>query len=255
VSFAYDVAADSHGNVWVSDSRQASVARITAMTQGFPVAPAPPERIRVPVRAGALAVGGGYLWVANAAYSAAGRTIGQRTVSRIDLRDRRFITPVPVGELPVAIAFGYGAAWVAAGYGSDSMSIIRTGSSTPQSLVLPLQADDFAETVAVGAGSVWVVTQEGTIFRIDPETRRIVATIRARTVAKESFGIAVGAGFVWVVDRGDSTLTQVDPRTNHIVRRIRLGSVGVVPCGVAATATAVWVTIASDTDCGSIATR
>jgi DNA-binding SARP family transcriptional activator/DNA-binding beta-propeller fold protein YncE len=255
VTFAYDVAADSHGNVWVSDSRDALVARITTATEGFPVPSGPPETIHVPSRAGALAVGGGYLWVANAALSASGDVVGQATVSRIDLRSHRFVSAIRVRELPVAIAFGYGSAWVLGGYGSTSLSVIRAGSSRPQSLILSLRPYDFPVAVAVGAGSVWVVTEDGTIFRIDPDARRVVAEIRPHSSDLESLGIAVANGSVWVADRSDSSVSEIDGATHRVVRTIRLGGIGVVPCGVAATASAVWVTTAGDTDCGSSATR
>ena len=45
--------------------------------------------------------------------------------------------------------------------------------------VTTVQVGDFPTAVAVGHGSVWVANAgDGTVSRIDPETRRIVATIR-----------------------------------------------------------------------------
>jgi YVTN family beta-propeller protein len=45
--------------------------------------------------------------------------------------------------------------------------------------ITTVQVGDFPTAVAVGHGSVWVANAgEGTVSRIDPETRTIVATIR-----------------------------------------------------------------------------
>ena len=50
--------------------------------------------------------------------------------------------------------------------------------------------------VAVGAGGVWVAnSREGTVSRIDPQSNRVIATIR---VGHSLQGIAVGGGAVWV---------------------------------------------------------
>jgi YVTN family beta-propeller protein len=50
--------------------------------------------------------------------------------------------------------------------------------------------------IAVGAGAVWVAnSDDGTISRIDPTTRTVVATI---VVGGRPVGIAVSDGRVWV---------------------------------------------------------
>jgi DNA-binding beta-propeller fold protein YncE len=253
--FAYDVAADAHDNTWVSGGVDAVVTRITSGVGVFPTPPEPPESIRVPHYAGALAVGGGYVWVSNAGVAASGvDTAGKNTVSRIDLRSHRLVSRIPVGDFPFAIAFGYGSAWVV-NSDSDSLSVVTAGSSRAQTISLPIDIEDAPLAVAVGAGSVWVVSRDGTVIRVDPDRRRVLAKIVSRTDAVESLDIAVGSGFVWVTNRADGSVSMIDPKRNRIVRTIPLGRVGVVPCGVAASSTAIWVTIGSDTDCGSSLTR
>ena len=59
VPFANDIAADGHGNIWVSSSAAPVVTRITDGTANFPAGAAPPETIRTPPLAGALAIGAG----------------------------------------------------------------------------------------------------------------------------------------------------------------------------------------------------
>ena len=53
-----------------------------------------------------------------------------------------------------------------------------------------------ASGIVAGAGAVWVAnTLDGTVSRIDPATRRVVATIRVGGLPR---GVAVGDEAVWV---------------------------------------------------------
>jgi DNA-binding SARP family transcriptional activator/streptogramin lyase len=258
VPFAWDIVADGRGNVWVSGAQTALVARISAGTATFPEPPRPPEIIHVPVHAGALAVGAGYLWVANAGVimrkTADSFSVGgSPSVSRIDLRSRRLVTPIRTAWLPLALAFGAGGAWIGGSdprYEHSYVSVLRTGSSAPQTIsVVPFGPP---LSVAVGAGGVWVLGFNGSLRRFNPETRRLAARISLERLSTiEPLSVAVGAGYVWVTNRSDFSISKIDPATNRIVRTVRLGHVGVVPCGVAATTDAVWVTIGPDTDCGA----
>jgi YVTN family beta-propeller protein len=49
--------------------------------------------------------------------------------------------------------------------------------------------------VAIGAGSVWVASADGTVSRIDPTTTEVTATV---TVGGTPTGVAFGAKKVWV---------------------------------------------------------
>jgi YVTN family beta-propeller protein len=82
----------------------------------------------------------------------------------------------------------------------------------------------------------------GTVSRIDPRTRQVVATI---PVGAEPIGLALGASGVWVAGFRDSLLWRIDPRTNRI-----LGapvSVGQGPSAVIANPSGVWVASQSAT--------
>jgi len=137
VPYAFDIAADMRGNIWVSDSKDPVISRISAGTGDFPAAAAAPETIRVRPRAGRLAVDGGYLWVTNAV-AASGtnasrdQILGAGTVSRIDLRSHRVVSTIPTAQLPLVIASGYGSIWVGnsdANFERSSVSVSGTGSS------------------------------------------------------------------------------------------------------------------------------
>jgi len=230
VPYAFDIAADMRGNIWVSDSKDPVISRISAGTGDFPAAAAAPETIRVRPRAGRLAVDGGYLWVTNAV-AASGtnanrdQILGAGTVSRIDLRSHRVVSTIPTTQLPLVIASGYGSIWVGnsdANFERSSVSVIGTGSSRAETIDSGV-SQPFG--IAAGAGSVWILKFDGTLDKIDPQSRRLVAR---RSVGHdiEVLSLAVGAGSIWVTNRADFSVSKIDPRTGRIERTIRLGQVG-----------------------------
>jgi DNA-binding beta-propeller fold protein YncE len=90
--------------------------------------------------------------------------------------------------------------------------------------------------VAVGGGAVWISAVDGSLIRIDPHLRGIVASI---PVCRNALGVAYGENAVWVAC-GDNTVVRVDPGTDRADAPIHLGS---FPRGIAAGAGAVWVTL------------
>lgn len=84
--------------------------------------------------------------------------------------------------------------------------------------------------------------------RIDPDTRKVVATIEVRDpqgdLESGVFGLAVGAGGVWVPNRYAFDLVRIDPRTNKVSARIELPY---SPSSVAVTGDAVWVAVSDKT--------
>ena len=89
--------------------------------------------------------------------------------------------------------------------------------------------------VAAGAGGVWVTDEvDDTVVRIDPVSKRIVAVI---PVGRGAGGVAFGAGAVWVTGFVDETVSRIDPRTNRVVATIRVGG---SPRDVAVGAGSVW---------------
>lgn len=91
--------------------------------------------------------------------------------------------------------------------------------------------------IAVGAGSVWVVgdTRDPTLWRVDPTTQRVIATIALPFAPRD---VAAGSGGIWLVDRRNDTVVRVDPRTNRIAATIRVGR---GPSAVAIGEGVVWV--------------
>ena len=99
--------------------------------------------------------------------------------------------------------------------------------------------------IAAGMGGIWVVNYDGTVTRIAPATRRVVATIN---VGNGPLSVATGLGAVWVTNRDDGTVSRIDPRSNRVVATIRVdkprGLTGprVAPFGIAVAYGRVWVT-------------
>jgi YVTN family beta-propeller protein len=100
--------------------------------------------------------------------------------------------------------------------------------------------------MTVGAGSVWVVnSDDSSISRIDPGSRRVVATI---AVGARNLGwLVVSHGQVWMLrDDYDTSsggeLIRIDPATNHVTGRTLLGKNMCGSFGMVATRDALWVT-------------
>jgi DNA-binding beta-propeller fold protein YncE len=239
----YDIAADVDGNVWVSDT-EPSVTWILHPAAGAGTAAVPPEYANVPIpgsAAGAEAAGAGYLWVIAGPLD---RPSGNDRVSLIDVGSHRLASSIPVGHQTTAIAFGFGSAWIGTydrARSAAAVAVVRPGSTRPQQL--PLETGDGwgPLDIAVGAGSVWVLTSADTVIRIDPETRRVLE--RIPMPAEQPALLAVGAGAVWTANAADSSLSEIDPRSNRVVRTIPLGSYIRTLCGLAAARDAVWVSV------------
>ena len=93
-----------------------------------------------------------------------------------------------------------------------------------------------AGQVAAGAGAVWITNGDGSLSRIDPDTNKLVATVKVG--GPNVCCIAVGEGGVWVSDSDDNAIFRIDPATNAVAARI---AVGLSPHGIAVDHGSVWV--------------
>jgi len=193
-------------------------------------------RVRLP-GAGAEAVGAGYLWVISDLPGRMGKS-----VALVDVRHRRLASTIPLGVQTTAIAYGYGSAWIGA-YDPESSTAslvkVRPGSAPLESVELETGDGAGPLAVAVGDGSVWVVTSRGNLMRVDPKELQVIARIPMS--AELPTLLAVGAGSVWTANHTGYSVSQIDPHSNEVVRTIPLGSSSSVPCGIAATHKTVFV--------------
>jgi YVTN family beta-propeller protein len=87
----------------------------------------------------------------------------------------------------------------------------------------------------VAAGSIWVMTYDGYVVRVNPNDDSVDARIR---VGQGPLAVRAGFGSVWVTNGEDGTVTRIDPATNKVVGVI---PVGPVPYELAPAGGGMWV--------------
>ena len=73
------------------------------------------------------------------------------------------------------------------------------------------------QSVAVGAGAVWATDFPGRVYRIDPTSRTILATVPTVTYAG---AVTAGNGVVWVENGDLLQVTRIDATTNQVAGHI-----------------------------------
>jgi ABC-type branched-subunit amino acid transport system substrate-binding protein/DNA-binding beta-propeller fold protein YncE len=189
-----------------------------------------------------VAVGEGGIWVLSQE---------DRTVARID-SETKAVVKFRTRGVPVDIAAGAGAVWLATAQG-DSRFVSRidpsTGEVTRRTAVrsgdfagdIPFQNWNWAYPgIAVGAGAVWVINDDRTVSRIDPGSGRAIATIDV-----DATTIAAGEEGVWFVSGDDlRSVGRIDPQTNRAGRRIRVSTSNL--SAIALAAGSIWASSEAD---------
>jgi len=186
--------------------------------------------IPVGIRPGPVAAGAAALWVGN---------LQDRNLTRIDPRRRSAVGVVSLdNRTPTGIAVGKGTVWVANGLSGELSRVDSRFGQVEQRINVTGRASRSSNgSVAVGAGSVWVVYGDSTLARVEPEAERPPA------VAVAGFSpsaVAVGAGSVWVANSGDSTVQRFNPTTFE-EGPLRAFSVDKRPVAIAYGEGALWV--------------
>jgi YVTN family beta-propeller protein len=103
---------------------------------------------------------------------------------------------------------------------------------------------DTPRSVAVTSSAIWVSNnRSNTVSRIDPKTRKVVATIH---VGQGPENAAIGIdGTVFVPNVGDDTVSRIDPATNKVIQTI---AVGIRPFPAASAFGDIWVPSAGGTE-------
>ena len=128
---------------------------------------------------------------------------------------RRFTVGIPGFAAYDVIAAGSSAAVTDGGEQDAAQLDPRTGKATR----IPLGGTPGG--AAVGVGSFWVSVENYTLARIDPASRRVVATVRLDGQHLPG-AVVVGDGVVWVL-AGSGVLQRVDPATNQVVHTLAVG--------------------------------
>jgi glutamine cyclotransferase len=95
-----------------------------------------------------------------------------------------------------------------------------------------------ASSLAAGEGVVWVAGLGGDVFRIDPATNAVTATVQGAPGQEFPHWIAAGGGALWISNFTDATVWRVDAATGTHTATIHVSP---APEGIAVTADGVWV--------------
>jgi streptogramin lyase len=189
-------------------------AKSANVVADVPVAPDPTR----------LAYGGGAFWVVS---PEAG------VVVRVDA-DTKAATRFHIGEDPYDVAIGAGALWVP---DHDGQRLLRFDLESHElrktrNLGLP------AISVGFGLDSVWLVTADGTLRRIDPRTLHETRSIPDATTTIEASEpkLAFDRSSVWISSPAESNIARIDPTRGTVERHMLMGATG-----ISAGSGAVWV--------------
>jgi DNA-binding beta-propeller fold protein YncE len=144
------------GSVWVGSRYTARVTRVSARTNRRQA------RIRVGAAPYALAFGAGSVWVSNE---------GTGTVSRIGPRRNKLIRTIRVRGQPNGIAFAFRKVWVA-DFGRGRLIRIDPRRNRVERVAIPK-----ADWITPSRDSLWVSSETGRVYRVDPATMAVRATV------------------------------------------------------------------------------
>jgi len=172
--------------------------------------------LRIPGYADFLAADGEAVWTTN-----------EGRVEKLRHEHSRPVAQVPISGPCGAMTIGFGALWVA-NCPDSSVYRIDLRTNKVSGVIRTGLADPTGElSLAAGAGSVWVLTdQKGFLSRINPHTERVVARI---PVAAHSYAAAFGFNSVWITNTGPDgaaapgSVQRIDPKTNRVVATIPVG--------------------------------
>jgi YVTN family beta-propeller protein len=204
------------GSLWVG-SRRGDV-----VTRWNPDTGRRQARIRVGSAPYAVAFGGGSVWVTNESSG---------TVSRIRPKRNKVVKTIRVGGNPNGILVAFGKVWVA-DYGRGRLIRVNAARNrVERSISIPK-----ADWITPAAGALWVSSELGNLYRVDPATMAVVAKV---AVGENPLASTVAGGQLWVPNIDSGTVSVIDPATSTVTRT---ETVGPSPIAVAATPDAAWVT-------------
>jgi DNA-binding beta-propeller fold protein YncE len=181
-----------------------------------------------------VAVRGDSVWVTCCALKYGARPEGM--LLRVDPRNRRVTSRVPVPEGPLAVVADRRAIWV----GTTRGSLLRFDPATGKKAarVPPPDARGRIQALSLWSGVLWAAdTGAGVVRRLAPSADRFDLGV----VAPAPRNLAAGPDEAWVVTDLNQLLSRVDARTGRRSAPVPLPYLGGVR-GIAAAPDAIWVT-------------
>lgn len=162
------------------------------------------------------------------------------TLTRIDPKTHALGTPVAVGKEPCySVLSAFKSVWTPL-CGAPGLARVDTAAGAAKPLAVISIGIRKPGPIVSGTASIWMITDEGTLARIDPDTNAIVAEV---TVPSGVESMAFGEAAVWIASASGNTLTRVNGHTNVVVDTIKVGR---TPSAVAVGDGAVWTLNSGD---------
>jgi streptogramin lyase len=222
VSAFIPVADGPIGLAATSDAVWVEAHRANILTRIDPAQDLETDRLTdVPVHCG-VAAGAGFVWTTQASSG---------TITKVDPATGEVVAKIRLGE--------------ACGIAADETGVWATSPGAGRAIrydpeTLDIQANvalgPLALAVAIDPDAVWVLGEAdgGTLWRVDPGTNELVATIAVPV--RFATGLAVGFGSVWVAGREERVVYRIEPATNAIAETIEMpgaiGGIGIGPDAV-----------------------
>jgi DNA-binding SARP family transcriptional activator/streptogramin lyase len=213
---------DDH-HVWVASERGDEVVEVDVDRM------VPVDRLVVP-SAGIdyIAVGSGSLWVSESELGAVSRW----RLPTLELQARYRLEG---GAFPNELGFDDGSAWIGLVHSAELLRIDASAGRTSRVSV----GEGPGGPPTGRFGSIWTTDADGRLWRVDTDTGRVRSIVR---LGRPVFGLAVGAGSVWVAGHDDGTVQRVDPASERVVATVETGF---FPQWLAADDRYVWVGLSS----------
>jgi streptogramin lyase len=144
-----------------------------------------------------------------------------QTIYKIDPQRNQVVMTIPAdffasNEKEGEIGAGEGAVWAITGSGSDEVLRRYSAQTGAEQATIPLPSPS-ARAVVVDFGSIWIAgTREMELYRIDPTTNQIIATIELHS---RPVSLTSGEGSVWV-RQIDGTVQRIEGNSGKLLATI-----------------------------------
>ncbi len=200
--FALGLSAQGN-DVWATDPLLGVVYRIDAARAELV------ETVKVGAAPHNIAIGGRTVWVTNQ---------GDDSVTMIS-QGRGPTVEVPVGGLPLHVELGAGSAWVT---DSADDAVRRLNQATGE-VEAVIEVGVWPHALAYANGAVWVGTETGSFWKVDPSTNSATRVDDANFAAIDT---AVDGNDVWVADSSGGTVVRFDAAAGAVRSVIDLNALG-----------------------------
>jgi sugar lactone lactonase YvrE len=193
-----------------------------------------------------MATGAGALWVSQS---------GERLL-RVDSHSGRVVTTLALFGVgaPVVTAGGVWAACCWSGLNTAHPTGLLVRIDPASNRMVRIRLPGRPTMVGAGPGGVWVTGAGGPIWRVDPASNQVVATIRVpgglgglprEGPAGKAGDVLVGPHAVWVSNPASGQVLRIDPARNRLVQAVAVDTPTLMGESLVAAGGQVWATSGS----------